>query len=437
MAQIKNDIEFVVSALRISFAAKPDYFEESLPEVGSVSRPVVDIDMATSVDNFTRYECSVSPRMRICANDYYDCFSSLGHKILGSEMSEVVLANYTLLNDLSIGHIRPSGFTIDPSKEPFSKSLSEHLNELVDARLSESLELLTKSKGSSKDIIVYGASAVLFVRSIDSIPVRPNSQAKIKTHQGRRFLVENYGTIVKLRRSQHCTINQNLRLVVYFVEVPEVIDWLLGKTPFTRIKLNFKEEIDKAEGRIANIFETYLLSHSVFWVSGKCREILNNLRMKIEDDTLEDIMAISESLGVLRTTHLQLDNFLGFINDNLLASSLPFGIGEYRITFTQIKKYNNEVGQKLNLLEKERDVRLSIQTIRTEQIRQRQEDKREKTLTTLSIILGVLVGFEVIASFFSWWLNPVDVNHHYYWGALFLSYVLLIIGIVLWKKRSQ
>jgi len=426
-----EETEFVIASLGLSFASSPDYFNESVPEEGCRMGP-------SDSTYFTRFEYSKSSRFRISTEEGFSCFLTAGNEVGGYDLREVMLARYSLWNESYPTGRRPNVFTIDTSKRGFMRILVDHLNNQTNSCLAEPiLSLRSDSKFTLKDIVVYNSSAVIFVRSFDSIPFGVIKDREIFTFQKRRCYVMRYGTPVGLREARHCFITQLYNLVVYFIEAPEIVDWVLGKNPDFKFKEDLKDTIMVAEERISNILETFLLYQTIYWTDRMCRNTLNSMPIESKQDTLEDTIRVSEILGVLRTTHLQVQNFLGFRNDKLLSATLPFGVGKARASFSESEKFNNVVDRKLNQLEEQRNIRLTVQQILTEQDRQKQEDKREKTFDNITIILGIFVIFEVVASYLSWTLQPTDPDAHLTWGALILVLLFVAGCLIFLQKRTR
>ncbi len=103
-----------------------------------------------------------------------------------------------------------------------------------------------------------------------------------------------------------------------------------------------------------------------------------------------------------------------------LFSGLPF---DATVQLHQLA----DVTHQLDMLEKSVETRISIERAAIDQSREAYENRREESYNFLSMILGVLVIFEVFASFLSWFLPEVNLIGYVIWVVMLLLLSLVII----------
>ena len=224
---------------------------------------------------------------------------------------------------------------------------------------------------------------------------------------------------------------------VFLIERPDVIEWANKKqkkqekyNPYhSYIDTDFRFAILRANDWFARYNEMLMLITTIEWME---RTIENAWDFLENLDSLHEIIGITGDVGLIRTTKIQIQQFLDVRDEtfipggNTLLESLD--VENPNITYKMIRKKSDSFDERLPDLENELQTRLRLKEITSQEIRIKQESKSERTLNTITIIFSILVMFEVIGSYLSTLSSITGIMYYEAWCLMFGIILLFVLG---------
>jgi hypothetical protein len=216
-------------------------------------------------------------------------------------------------------------------------------------------------------------------------------------------------------------------LHLFVLENRGVVDWLDSgvlhkgqRGPFASIRKHIDYLLYSNRLRV--------VQHQMDMLNGRWSALLESMperkpqTFSAREEQIQEITSISEDLTFYRSTHLLAKDFLLHERE---VGEIPENVSQ------ELKKEILEgeldiLGERLLLLEQALQTKLMLENMTVRRFREEQQERTEKSFNILSLLFGTFFIFEVLASFYSWYLSPEDPFAWFTWVLMIFSPLGLI-----------
>ena len=163
---------------------------------------------------------------------------------------------------------------------------------------------------------------------------------------------------------------------------------------------------------------------------------------------LQSLLKIHEKLFILRQAQLLIAEWLS-MESSMNVAELESQISDLQhiygssvlerlrpfLDFAYVQGYEQKLSQKLTALEQTVQGRVKIERTAIEHIKTEQETQRQGAFNTVSTILGALIIFEVLGTFFAWFL-PSGMPVGIILWIILITLIFAILTWVLWHSKT-
>lgn len=281
--------------------------------------------------------------------------------------------------------------------------------------------------------VYFFAFAVLFVDDLSKFHREIQSRTIPSTTYESGVLAFHLGSEIADLRFPHFRLGVS-GLHLFVLENREVSDWLDSGVISESQRGSF-DNIRKHVDHLLYSNRLRVIQRQMIMVSARCTALLESLpehrsqSLSAREEQMQKLTSISEDLAFYRSTHILAKNF--FLYEKT-AEEIP-EIIKPELNKEILEGELDILGEHLLLLEQALQTRLMIENVTISRNREEQQERTEKSFDILSLLVGSLIFFEVIASLFSWFYSPDDPFAWFAW----ILMIFILIGLIYWAIRKS